>query len=134
MEITRTGERPTKVAGPEAFTGHVTHQPIIRAPAPARIRSLVVTFAPGARTHWHHHPIGQTLYVLSGIGRIQKQGEPLHEIRPGDTVWIAPGEVHWHGAAPDHAMVHIAMQEEDEGSGTVWLHPVSDADASAPVA
>jgi quercetin dioxygenase-like cupin family protein len=93
-----------------------------------------VSFEPGARTAWHTHPLGQTLYVVSGVGRVQKEGEPVREIRAGDTVWIPPGEKHWHGAAPDHGMTHVAMQEAVDGSAVEWLEQVSDADYTKPVA
>ena len=93
----------------------------------------MVTFEAGARTNWHTHPLGQTLYVVSGVGRVQKLGEPVREIKPGDTVWIAPGEKHWHGAAPTTAMVHLAMHEALDGSHVTWMEPVTDEDfAAAP--
>ena len=102
------------------------------APAPARVRAYRVTFEPGSRTAWHTHPLGQTLHVLSGVGRVQSRGGPVQTIRPGDTVWFAPGEEHWHGAAPGTGMVHIAMQEADEtGHHVGWLEQVSDADYGA---
>ena len=112
----------------EYFTGAVWQEPIIEAPDPARIRALRVSFAPGARTNWHTHPLGQTLHVVSGVGRVQVLGEPVREILPGDTVWIAPGEKHWHGAAPKTALVHLALQEHLDGSNVTWMEPVSDAD------
>jgi quercetin dioxygenase-like cupin family protein len=101
--------------------------PLISAPDPARLRGVSVTFEPGARTAWHTHPLGQTLIVTAGIGRAQKQGEPVEIIRPGDVVWFAPGEKHWHGAAPDCAMTHIALQEALDGKVVDWLEQVSDA-------
>jgi quercetin dioxygenase-like cupin family protein len=133
MEIHRTGQRPTRKANAEWFTGTVWQDPIVEAPEPARIRAVRVAFEPGARTHWHTHPLGQTLYVVSGVGRAQKEGEPVHEIKAGDTVWIAPGEKHWHGAGPETGMVHIAMQEAKGGTHVEWLEPVSDADYGASV-
>src|SRR5881396_2081104 len=110
------GERETRVSGSvptrrgpaDSFTGTVWQDPIIDAPAPARIRATRVSFEPRARTAWHTHPLGQTLHVLSGVGRVQAWGGPVREIRPGDTVWIPPGEKHWHGAGPSTGMVHIA--------------------------
>ena len=88
-----------------------------------------MSFEPGARTNWHTHPLGQTLHVLWGIGRVQREGSPVQEIRAGDTVWIPPGEKHWHGASPNMRMVHIAMQEADErGKHVEWMEPVSDSD------
>lgn len=125
MEIT---PNPGTRAAPAAyFTGQVWQEPIVEAAAPARLRALRVAFMPGSRTHWHTHPLGQTLYVLSGIGRVQARGGPVRVIRPGDTVWIPPHEEHWHGAAPGHAMTHIAMQEALEGSAVTWLDPVTDS-------
>jgi len=126
MDIHKASKRSTTFTGPEYFTGTVMVDPIITAPEPARVRALRVSFLPGARTNWHTHPLGQTLYVVSGVGRIQKQGEEIHEILPGDTVWIEPGEKHWHGAAPDHAMSHIAIQESLDGSHIDWMERVSD--------
>lgn len=133
MEIHRAADRPSVKAPAEYFTGDVWQDLIVEAPAPATVVCLRVRFAPGGRTHWHTHPVGQTLHVVSGVGRVQKAGEPVREIRPGDTVWIAPGEKHWHGAAPDSFMEHIALQEREGGVRIHWLEPVSDADyAAAP--
>ena len=101
MDIRPCGSVPTRRQPKESFTGVVWQDPIIEAPAPARIRSGRVSFEPGARTAWHTHPLGQTLHVISGIGRVQAKGGPIREIRAGDTVWIPPGEKHWHGAAPN---------------------------------
>lgn len=126
MEIFRVDARPSRAPNPDYFTGDVTMDTIIDAPEPARVGALRVTFAPGARTAWHTHPLGQTLYVVSGAGRIQKQGEPVQEILPGDTVWIAPGEKHWHGATPENAMCHIAIHEGLNGSYVDWLEKVTD--------
>jgi quercetin dioxygenase-like cupin family protein len=113
--------------GPPSFTGTVWQDPIIQAPDPARIRSAWVRFEPTARTAWHTHPLGQTLFVTSGIGRVQTWGGPIREIRAGDTVWIPPGEKHWHGATAEHALEHIAMQEAQGGEHVTWLEPVTDA-------
>lgn len=126
MDIRPAGTIPTQRAPETYFTGTVWQDPIIDAPAPARIKGVRVTFEPGARTVWHTHPLGQTLYVVSGIGRIQTEGGPVREIRPGDSVWIPPGEKHWHGAAPAHGMVHLAFQEALDGSAAEWLEPVPD--------
>jgi quercetin dioxygenase-like cupin family protein len=126
MDITRNGTRPSVVAPPSYFTGRVRQDPVVEAPAPARLRAVVVTFEPGARTHWHTHPLGQTLLVLSGLGRAQTWGGAITEIRPGDTIWIPPGEKHWHGASPGVAMTHLAMQEALDGSPVDWLEPVTD--------
>ena len=126
MKIVACGSTPSAV-GPESyFTGRVRIDPIIDAQAPARLRAASVSFEPGARTHWHTHPLGQTLHVVSGAGRVQVWGGPIQEIRAGDTVWFEPGEKHWHGAGPKTAMTHIAMQEALDGSPVDWLEKVSD--------
>ena len=132
MDVHKNGKRPTQKANPEYFVGEVYQDPIVTAPEPARVRALRVTFMPGGRTNWHTHPLGQTLYVVSGRGLVQKDGEPVQEIKAGDTVWIAPGEVHWHGAAPDTMMVHVAFQEALDGKHIEWMHPVSEEDYSKP--
>jgi quercetin dioxygenase-like cupin family protein len=135
MDIHRAGSRPTNRANADWFTGTVWQDPIVDTPAPARVRAARVAFEPGARTAWHTHPLGQTLHVVSGVGRIQKLGEPVREIRAGDTVWIAPGEKHWHGASPTNAMVHIAIHEALDGVHVKWMEYVSAADyAVAPTA
>lgn len=135
MNITSSGSVPTRRGAAASFTGAVWQDPIIDAPAPARIRAARVSFEPRARTAWHTHPLGQTLHVLAGLGRVQTWGGPIREIRPGDTVWIAPGEKHWHGAAPATALVHLALQEHMNGEHVTWLEQVSDeqygAEASA---
>ncbi len=131
MDIHRAGDRATLKANANWFTGTVWQDPIIEASEPARARALLVSFEPGARTNWHTHPLGQTLYVMSGVGRVQKNGEPVQEIKSGDTVWIAPGEKHWHGAAPTNGMVHVAIQEALDGKVADWLEPVSDKHYSA---
>lgn len=125
--IHRNGERAGTLGPATAFTGTVLIAPVIVTPAPATLRSVNVTFAPGARTFWHHHPVGQTLYVLSGMGLVALRNEAPRIIRPGDTVFIPPDLEHWHGATPTTAMNHIAMQEEPDGE-TVWLDEVSDAE------
>ena len=126
MDIHVSGSRPTRRAPKEHFTGSVLQDPINMAPAPARLNASRVSFEPGARTAWHTHPLGQTLYVISGVGRVQTKGGPIREIRPGDTVWIPPGEVHWHGATPDNSMCHIAMQEALDGVFSTWMEHVTD--------
>src|SRR5580692_6943420 len=133
MKIHLAGSRPTRRAPKENFVGTVLQDPIITTEAPARLVVNRVSFEPGARTNWHHHPLGQTLYVISGVGRVQTKGGPVQEIRPGDTVWIPPNEVHWHGASPGNSMCHIAMQEALDGKFSTWLDPVSDADYNAPL-
>jgi len=133
MKIHPAGSRPTRRAPSEHFTGTVWQDPIIAAEAPARIVAARVTFEPGARTNWHTHPLGQTLYVISGIGLFQTKGGPVQEIRPGDVVWIPPGEKHWHGGSPTSGVTHIAMQESLEGNYSSWMEPVTDAEYSAKV-
>ena len=133
MEIIRAGSRPTRRAPAESFTGTVWQDPIITPQPPMQLNSSRVAFEPGARTAWHTHPLGQTLYVIQGIGRVQAKGGPIREIRPGDVVWIPPGEKHWHGAAPTTGMVHIAMQEALDGSHVTWMEHVTDEEYSAPV-
>ncbi len=128
MDILFAASRPTIRANSDYFTGAVFQDPIIDAPDPARLRGARVSFEPGARTNWHTHPLGQTLYVTDGIGRVQTWGGPVRVIRPGDTIWIPPGEKHWHGAAPDHAMVHLAFHENLDGIHINWMEPVADAD------
>ena len=127
MKITLLGDQPTRRAPADYFTGTVWQDPVIEAPDPARLRAARVAFEPGARTNWHTHPLGQTLHVLSGLGLVQAEGGPINTIRAGDTVWIPPGEKHWHGASPTTAMVHLAMQEAKDGSPVTWLEPVTDA-------
>ncbi len=126
MDITKHDARPTRRASADAFTGTVWQDPIVEAAAPARAKSVRVTFEPGARTNWHTHPLGQSLHVLSGTGRVQTEGGPVRTIRPGDSIWIPPGEKHWHGAAPDSIMVHLAVHEHLDGEHVVWMEPVTD--------
>ena len=128
MDFHPAGSRPTRVAPSEYFTGNVMQDPIIATAAPARLVANSVSFQAGARTAWHTHPLGQTLYVISGVGRVQAKGGPVREIRPGDVVWIPPGEKHWHGASPNNAMTHIAMQEALDGSYVTWMEHVTDAE------
>jgi quercetin dioxygenase-like cupin family protein len=108
MEITRVGSRPSTKGPSEWFTGVVRIDPLFQAPDPAFVQGASVTFEPGARTAWHTHPLGQTLIVTAGFGRAQRWGGPVEEIRPGDVVWFAPGEKHWHGASPTAAMTHVS--------------------------
>ena len=130
MKITPSGSVPTKRAPASYFTGTVYQDPVIEAPAPARLTATRVTFEPGARTAWHTHPLGQTLYVISGHGHVQTWGGPIRDIRAGDVVWIPPGEKHWHGATANNAMVHVAMQEALDGKHVEWLEHVTDAQYS----
>jgi quercetin dioxygenase-like cupin family protein len=128
MEIIRAGTRPSGQGPADWFTGTVRIDPLMNSFDPARVQGASVTFEPGARTAWHTHPLGQTIIVTSGIGRAQRWGGPVEEIRPGDVVWFAPGEKHWHGASPAVAMTHIAVQEVQDGRAVDWLEQVSDAD------
>jgi quercetin dioxygenase-like cupin family protein len=131
MKILTNEERSCRRGPEDWFTGTVWLDEIVVA-APARLKAFRVSFEPGARTAWHTHPLGQALHVLSGVGLVQLQGQPAQAIRPGDTIWIEPGEVHWHGAAPEHTMVHMAMQVADTaGVDVVWLTHVSDQEYAA---
>ncbi|MFG1378724.1 cupin domain-containing protein [Xanthobacter autotrophicus] len=126
MDIKRSGTQPSKKGPEDYFTGTVR----IDAPfsGSGALSGGTVTFEPGARTAWHTHSLGQTLLVVSGLGRAQREGKPIEIIRPGDIVWFAPGEKHWHGAAPDCAMSHIAIAEVKDGSAVTWMEKVTDED------
>src|SRR5437762_6228374 len=126
MEIKRVGTQPSTKGPADWFTGTVRIDPLFQANAPARAAGASVTFEPDARTAWHTHPLGQTLIVISGVGRVQRAGGAIEEIRPGDVVWFAAGEKHWHGASPTTAMTHIAVQEKLEGRAVDWMEHVSD--------
>ena len=126
MEIKRAGSQPSAKPPADYFTGTVRIDPLFNPPAPARAFGALVTFEPGSRTAWHTHPLGQTLIVTAGFGRIRRWGGPIEEIRPGDVVWIPPGEKHWHGASPTTAMTHIAIQEQLEGKAVDWMEQVSE--------
>ena len=128
MEIFRSEKAPS-FAGPAAwFTGEVLIETPFNPAAPDRVQGASVTFQPGARTAWHTHPLGQTLIVTAGTGRVQREGGPIEEIRVGDVVWFPPGERHWHGAGPTTAMTHIAIQEVENGSVVDWMEHVTDAE------
>ena len=131
MNITRAGSQPSGKGPADWFTGTVRIDPLFPVTPPARTAANAVTFEPGARTAWHTHPLGQTLIVTAGVGRVQKWGDPIQEIRPGDVVRFEPGEKHWHGAAPTTAMTHIAVQESQDGKAVDWMEHVSDTDYSA---
>src|SRR5215831_14450096 len=126
MDIKRVGSRASNKGPADWFTGAVRIDPLIDAAEPARVASASVTFEPGARTAWHTHPLGQTLIVTAGCGWAQRAGGPVEEIHPGDVIWIAPGEKHWHGATPHTAMTHIAIQEQLDGKLVDWMEKVSD--------
>jgi len=126
MNITRSGTQASQRGPENYFSGTVRiDSPFIGS---GGLSAATVTFEPGARTAWHTHPLGQTLLVTSGVGRVQKEGSPIEIIRPGDIVWIEPGEKHWHGAAPDCAMTHIAVAEAKDGSAVTWLEQVNESD------
>ena len=126
MNIKRSGTQPSAKGQSEYFTGTVRIDPLFQANPPARALGASVTFEPGARTAWHTHPLGQILIVTAGCGLVQRLGGPVEEIRPGDVVWIPPGEKHWHGAAPTTAMTHIAIVEQLDGKSADWMEKVSD--------
>jgi quercetin dioxygenase-like cupin family protein len=126
MDIKRNGSQPSSKGPAEWFTGSVHVKPLFEAPVPARALGASVTFEAGARTAWHTHPLGQTLIVTSGCGRVQRWGGSIEEIRPGDVVWFAPGEKHWHGGAPTTAMTHVAIVEVLDGKTADWMEKVSD--------
>ena len=131
MEIYRAGQVPSRKGPADWFTGQVRIDTLFNPAAPDRVQGASVTFEPGARTAWHTHPLGQTLIVTAGLGRVQRAGGPVEEIRPGDVVCFAPGERHWHGASPGTAMTHIAIQEVKDGKVVDWLEQVTDADYGA---
>ncbi|MEN2738355.1 cupin domain-containing protein [Microbacterium sp. X-17] len=113
MKIIRSGERPTEVAPPTWFTGDVSWDPVHAFPPEAKLEAVIVHFAPGARTAWHTHELGQSIWVTEGEGLCQRDGQPIQVIRPGDCVYFEPGERHWHGAAPNRLMVHMAIKPTD---------------------
>jgi quercetin dioxygenase-like cupin family protein len=126
MNIKRNGSTPSARGPADYFTGTVRIDYPFQGSAPARVGGATVTFEPGARTAWHTHPLGQTLLVFSGLGRVQREGGPIEEIRAGDTVWIEPGEKHWHGASPTTAMTHVAIAEGLDGKVVDWMEHVTD--------
>ena len=126
MEITRNGSQPSARGPADWFTGTVRIDPLFAVQDPARTAGACVTFEPNARTVWHTHPLGQTLIITAGTGRVCRDGGSIEEVRPGDVVRFAPGEKHWHGAGPTTAMTHIAIQEQLDGQVVAWLEPVTD--------
>ena len=135
MAVVRAGARPTKQGAAANFTGVVFQDEVLVGKAPSRMRATMVSFTPGARTAWHSHPVGQTLYCVSGVGRLCLKGEAPRVLNPGDTGMIPPNTLHWHGAAPDRLFAHLAMSETgDDGGGTAWGEHVSDADYNAKTA
>lgn len=127
MEIQRSGAVASRPGPAEYFTGTVRFDASFKRTAPATLSGLTVTFEPGARTHWHTHPLGQTLVILSGLGWVQREGGPVEQVRPGDIVWFEPLERHWHGASDRVAMSHLAVAEALDGVSVVWEEPVSDS-------
>jgi quercetin dioxygenase-like cupin family protein len=126
MELKRSGSQPSVKGPAEWFTGNVLIDPLFTAPAPARVACASVTFEPGARTAWHTHPLGQTLFVTAGCGWTQCEGEAIVEIRAGDVIWCPPNHRHWHGATPTTSMTHIAIQEALDGKFVNWMEKVTD--------
>jgi quercetin dioxygenase-like cupin family protein len=126
MDIKRSGVQPSGKGPADWFTGTVRVDPLFNPPEPARVSGALVTFEPGARTAWHTHPLGRTLIVMTGLGRVQREGAPVEEIRPGDVVWLPPGEKHWHGASATAAMSHIAIEEKLDGKVVDWMEQVSN--------
>jgi quercetin dioxygenase-like cupin family protein len=126
MEIRRSGSQPSSLGPADYFTGSVRIDSPFQGTGAARIGGAIVTFEPGARTHWHAHPLGQTLIVTAGCGWAQGEGSPVMEIRPGDIVWFGPGEKHWHGASATTAMTHIAIAESADGKVVEWMETVAD--------
>ena len=126
LSIARAGTQPSQKGPAEYFTGSVRIDPLFQAKESTQASGAYVTFEPGARTAWHAHPRGQTLVVTAGVGRVQLEGGPVDEIRPGDVVWIPPGKRHWHGASPSAAMTHLAVQEHLNGKVVEWMEKVTD--------
>ena len=133
MRVISSNARRSENGRPDWFTGPVWLDEIAVGVAPSNLRVHSITFSPGARTAWHTHPLGQALHVLSGVGRVQRQGEPVREIRPGYSVWIEPGERYWHGASPAHVFVHLAVQEATpDGEEASWFEHVTEEEYNAP--
>jgi len=131
MDIKRSGSQPSTPGPADYFTGTVRIDQPFQGTTPARIGGAVVTFEPGARTHWHTHPLGQTLIVTAGCGWAQGANGPVMEIRPGDIIWFGPGERHWHGASATTAMTHIAIAESQGGKVVDWMETVADGQYQA---
>jgi quercetin dioxygenase-like cupin family protein len=134
MQITRNSLETATGTG-DWFTGTVYLDAVATPSGPSRLQAVIVHFTPGARTAWHTHPSGQTIYVTEGLGLCQRRGEPIEVIRPGDRAFFEPGEDHWHGAAPNRFMTHLAMQDtDDDGRAATWGEHVSDEEyTAAPV-
>ena len=126
IAIARSGSQPSRSGPAQNFTGSVRIDPLFDAKEPSRTSGAYVTFEPRARTAWHTHPLGQTLVVTAGAGRVQRWGDPVEEIRSGDVVWIPPGQKHWHGASATTALTHLAIQETTGGTNVQWMEHVTD--------
>jgi quercetin dioxygenase-like cupin family protein len=126
MDITRVGSQPSEKGPEDYFTGKVRVDRLFNAPNPALVAGASVTFDPGGRTAWHTHPLGQTLIVTAGCGWVQRDGGSVEVIRPGDVIWFAPGEKHWHGATANTGMTHIAIQERLNGKVVDWMEQVTN--------
>jgi quercetin dioxygenase-like cupin family protein len=124
MQIFRTGCRPSMAGPSDWFSGQVRIDPLFAVDAPSRMASNAVTFEPGARTHWHTHPLGQTLIITAGCGWVQREGGPVETVNPGDVIRFAPDERHWHGATATTGLTHIAIQEALDGVSVTWMEPV----------
>jgi len=127
LEILHAGKRQPAPGAAETFAGEVLVERLCSAAAPARVQAARVRFASGARTAWHTHPLGQLLIIESGVGRVRAWGEPVQEVREGDLIWTPPGVKHWHGAAPDQPMTHLAIQEALDGRAVEWMEHVEDS-------
>ena len=134
MYFNQCGSQASSTGPATNFTGAVRVDPLYDAPEPARVRSAVVTFEPGAYSAWHTHPLGQTLIVTAGCGLVQCWGGKARRIRPGDVIWCPPGEKHWHGATPTTSMTHIAIVEKLDGKTVDWLEKVTDDQYQAAAA
>jgi quercetin dioxygenase-like cupin family protein len=126
MKIARSGSQPSSYAPADNFSGVVRRDPLLRAEAPGRVQTGLVTFEPCARTDWHTHPLGQILIVTAGCGWVQSWGNPIEEVRAGDVVWTPPQEKHWHGATSTTAMSHVAVTEALDGKAVDWMEKVTD--------
>ena len=128
MKITRAGSQPSNKGPADWFTGAVRIDPLFQTEAPGRVQGASVTFEPGARTAWHTHPLGQTLIIAAGAGRVQREGGPIEKVHPGDVISFSPNEKHWHGASPQTAMTHFAIHEALDGKTVNWMEKVTDAE------
>ncbi len=126
MKIQRNGETPSRKGPAETFTGSVRIDSAFQSDAPARAGGAIVILEPGARTHWHSHPLGETLIVTAGVGWTQCEGDPKVEIRAGDVIWCPCRRRHWYGATPTTAMTHVAIAEALDGKAVDWMEPVTD--------